>query len=503
MRPETPALAPASPAAPSVGSSPSSAPSPTWLVLDTRTAEKGVSSGVSRFVVGLAGGLAHVMATMADRQGAGLRLLLVGKHEPAPWIIALVQKYPGLVSYWSGGPGALSRKSDKPVWLWPSKVVGDISRFTRENFVWIAPGNFDRPVLWPFGRSRWRARLVQIIHDTIPFTQKGSMGFFFRTQFTTLVKRTLASFPHVMTVSRHSADALGALVPKRTRPVSVVGNGIEAVFGSYAKVLGEERVRARMRFLEVLVPSATDSAQRGQLERIAHARWVVGVGRYQKYKDWEVVEEALPAVRSQLSEGVWFFRVGYCAKDAHRFLKAEQVTLDGATLLPGLGMVGIPELSDSLLAVLYTLADACAHPSRAEGFGLPPLEAAFCGTPVVFRSGTAVGGHFEGVRLPRGFAVPEESGEPMTWARSLCTVMRDSDEPSTELGAFLRKLASAPDTRAMMGPRLGADRYEWTACASRFLEALGTQAGNGASGAGQGQGHILGTGGAAALEGSA
>jgi glycosyltransferase involved in cell wall biosynthesis len=443
---------------------------PTWIVLDTRTAERGVNSGVARFVAGLAGGLAHVLESQPFPRP--VRILLVGKHEPHAWIIGLVQRYPDLVSYWSGGPGALSRKSDRPIWLWPSRVVAEIAHKTDEHFFWVAPGNFDRPLLWPFGRARWRNRIVQVVHDTIPFTQKASMGLLFRAQFCGLVKRTLSSFPHVLTVSPHSAKELADLAPKRQRPVDVVGNGIEPVFGSYAKVMGEDRVQARLRFLSLLFPQAEEASQREFFERLARARWVVGVGRYQKYKAWETAEEAVGLLQGSLREGAWFFRVGLGAKDTQRLSRTEQHSLALSTVFPGLQMLGLPELSDALLGVLYTLADVCAHPSRAEGFGLPPLEAAFCGTPVVYRAGTAVDDHFSHARLPEGFVTALADDSAQAWARALLKAMEDADRPATELGAFARVLVRAEDARSEMSTRLGGDRYDWRVCAQRFLASL-------------------------------
>ena len=42
------------------------------------------------------------------------------------------------------------------------------------------------------------------------------------------------------------------------------------------------------------------------------------------------------------------------------------------------------------LAALYTSAELFVFPSLAEGFGLPPLEAMACGTPVLVARTTAV-----------------------------------------------------------------------------------------------------------------
>jgi len=53
-----------------------------------------------------------------------------------------------------------------------------------------------------------------------------------------------------------------------------------------------------------------------------------------------------------------------------------KLDLNSRVILPG-------NVSDSLLAVLYRNADIFVFPSLYEGFGLPPLEAMACGTPVV------------------------------------------------------------------------------------------------------------------------
>jgi alpha-1,3-rhamnosyl/mannosyltransferase len=49
--------------------------------------------------------------------------------------------------------------------------------------------------------------------------------------------------------------------------------------------------------------------------------------------------------------------------------------------LPGVRLTGLVE--DDELAALYTGAHALVFPSDEEGFGLPPVEALACGTPVV------------------------------------------------------------------------------------------------------------------------
>jgi glycosyltransferase involved in cell wall biosynthesis len=47
-------------------------------------------------------------------------------------------------------------------------------------------------------------------------------------------------------------------------------------------------------------------------------------------------------------------------------------------------------VSDEVLTALYSTADVLAQPSRAEGFGLPVIEAMACALPVVVSDGGAL-----------------------------------------------------------------------------------------------------------------
>ncbi len=67
-------------------------------------------------------------------------------------------------------------------------------------------------------------------------------------------------------------------------------------------------------------------------------------------------------------------KLGWLYQDIFR--EIEELSLGDEVVFPGF-------VPDSDLPALYSLADAFAYPSLYEGFGLPPLEAMACGTPVV------------------------------------------------------------------------------------------------------------------------
>jgi len=76
--------------------------------------------------------------------------------------------------------------------------------------------------------------------------------------------------------------------------------------------------------------------------------------------------------------------------------------------------------SDQLPAI-YNLARVVAHPAWYEGFGLPPLEAMACGTPVVVSDRSSL----PEVVADAGVLVPPD--DPEAWRKALERVIEDTD----------------------------------------------------------------------------
>lgn len=97
--------------------------------------------------------------------------------------------------------------------------------------------------------------------------------------------------------------------------------------------------------------------------------------------------------------------------------------------------------------LLYQVATVFAFPSRYEGFGLPPLEAMACGTPVVCSTASSL---------------PEVVGD--------AALLADPDDPAAWAAALARLLGSAPQRRqrAQQGLRQAA-QFTWRRVAEETL----------------------------------
>lgn len=139
-----------------------------------------------------------------------------------------------------------------------------------------------------------------------------------------------------------------------------------------------------------IVPEAPDPIFRPAGERaVAEARAAIGLRPHQDYllyaggisphKNLETLVAAfglLPTPRPQLVAVGDLDRETYVSSAATLRRQIATLGLESQVTLPGF-------VSDQTLAGLYSGAYAVANPSLAEGFGLPAVEAAACGAPVL------------------------------------------------------------------------------------------------------------------------
>ncbi len=90
---------------------------------------------------------------------------------------------------------------------------------------------------------------------------------------------------------------------------------------------------------------------------------------------WDLVQASLPAE-------IWLVLAGAKGK-VNIFKDAGLASIPPRVYLPGY-------VPDDVLAALYSGALAFIYPSLYEGFGLPPLEAMACGTPVITSNTTSL-----------------------------------------------------------------------------------------------------------------
>ena len=370
--------------------------------------------------------------TAAARQGAGIgrctRELIsavLALHPPHEFV--LMAGTAGLGGAWAAqaarlrslaAPGRLTLRSlpitdDWMARIWQrlriplpaTWITGKVDLFYAPDFL-----------LPPLARD---VRTVITIHDLSFLRHPETFPPELRAYLESAVPRSAERAGHVLTDSdatRRDVIELLGIPPER---VTTVLLGVSGAFGAQP-VPGE-----RMRLQEVY--------------GVGDRPFVLAVGTVQPRKNYERLIAALDRAREVVEvDLVLIGRPAWLAEPV----------LEAAAARDHVHLLGF--VDDADLPAFYRQATVLAFPSLYEGFGLPPLEAMACGTPVVASSASSI---------------PEAVGDagllldPLDvpgWADALVNVITD---PGLRAGLVARGLDRAA-------------AFTWTRAAEAWLEAI-------------------------------
>jgi glycosyltransferase involved in cell wall biosynthesis len=291
----------------------------------------------------------------------------------------------------------------------PVEIVG---RLTGQGWEQVdLPRAAGRDLLLNLGNTAPLMRLRRqavVIHDAGIFDTPESYSLAFRSWYRTLHIALPRLGARIVTVSDFSRTRLSRRLGLDPARIGVVAEG------------GEHALR--------------DPADEGVLAKHGLTRhgYALAVGTRAAHKNLDALRDAVALLGSR---GMTLAVAG--AADASVFRGAADV--DAARALG--------RVTDAELRALYENALCLIFPSRYEGFGLPPLEAMWCGCPVLAASAGAV---------------PEVCGDAALWF--------DAEGPRTPAAALARLLDEpglADELRAR--GRARASDFSWPAAARRLL----------------------------------
>ena len=267
-----------------------------------------------------------------------------------------------------------------------------------------------------------RAHGVVTVHDlsflTVPECADPRLRAFLEHAVPGAVRRAR----RVLANSASTANDLNRLLRVPAEKISIVSAGIEPHFHPVSDPASLARARARYHLPE---------------------RFILGLGTLEPRKNFVGLIQAYAELqrRAALPQDLviaggpgWLYEGIY--EEARRQVAPERICFPGF-------------VADEDLPALYTLADAFAFPSLYEGFGIPPLEAMACGTPVICANNSSL---------------PEAVGEA-------ALLVDATDVNGLATGLFALLTDDGLRARQVIAGLARAGRFTWSAAAAGLLAA--------------------------------
>lgn len=231
---------------------------------------------------------------------------------------------------------------------------------TRHCRLWHSP-HYNIPLV------KGKTKLVVTIHDIIHWV--------FRAQFLSPLKAFYAggmltwavkSSDHIIAVSQHTKKDLMAQFGAEEKKITVIPEGV------------------RENFHEIAPDLLRPAFQQVQKKYNVPDRFFLYVGLMKPHKN---VLWLLRLFRQLRAEGKVQSMLVLVGRKDSQYPKGYQ---ELALLASDQDVIHLPRVENDELLTLYNQAQALVHPSLYEGFGLTPLEAMACGTPVITTNAASI-----------------------------------------------------------------------------------------------------------------
>lgn len=269
------------------------------------------------------------------------------------------------------------------------------------------------------------------VHDVVFLRYPQAFHPLKRLYLTAMTSWSARHASHVIAVSESTRQDVINLLKVSPRRVTTIHNGVGAQFR----------------------PAPPEQKAAFRQAKGIHGRAILYVGTLEPRKNLPTLIEAFSHIANDPEFGDVTLLIGGSKGWYYKeiFATAERLGLTARGRVRWLGRVPDDELS-----LWYNIANVCAYPSLYEGFGLPPLEAMACGTPVIASDTSA---------LPEVVGTAGILLEPtnvQTWANALSKVLSDNDFASNLSRAGLQQ----------------ASRFSWERTAAETAAILDAVASN-------------------------
>lgn len=261
---------------------------------------------------------------------------------------------------------------------------------------------------------------VTTIHDLIPYIYPETSSAGYLKIFLKDMPRIMEQSDMVITVSEHSKRDIQRYFNLPDKKVTVIYEAPETIYQPIENNIAKDFVKNKYGI---------------------HSKYLLYIGGLSHRKNVKNLILAFWRIQKDIPEDYKLVIVGKMERSFKNLITLIE-TLDLKEKIIFTDFVPVPHLP-----YLYNAADLFVYPSLYEGFGLPPLEAMSCGTPVIASNLTSI---------------PEVTGEA-------ALLINPNDDIS--LASAIEKVLNNPEKLEQMSIHglKQASKFTWESCARETL----------------------------------